>query len=454
MLKNLILALGYLLIVSCDGQLPLNENPISEPSTQKDTIDSVKPLAGPPLDEPVILVPNYTRAGGHRRAPKEEPWHFAPNSHKFWSLPEEATSYLLEGCMGDDCECDAGTQSCVPQPAYADIITSPDNFLWCKGGPFALCYYSGPDTGSTDLSCTLTPDGLYANCKCFEIDYGLYFVDILSILNWDVYEQTVAICGSTGSNCTGAKNINRAPVCEAINENKLIPGAELVSTFSFDCVQTNGLSQTNCAPSLYAGCMTAPCQRTTTPGIVECSCPTYNGPYQVGTALNNPEEECVLGDNLVWSAAFSPTGQSIPPADPCIPDAAGSAGCPLYSNSTTLPEGTDCRAICRAYGCLNQEGVEPAFTCDATLCTRQCNEMTLIADACNGLKECGIEGLALITELEQKASCSCCASQLCGCEPNAKTNDVIYDLNEKQRALSITPQCDVNGTLCGTPIKK
>jgi hypothetical protein len=53
----------------------------------------------------------------------------------------------------------------------------------CRGGPFALCYYSGPSSGSEDLSCKLTPDGKYANCQCFDIPYGVYFIDINAILN-------------------------------------------------------------------------------------------------------------------------------------------------------------------------------------------------------------------------------------------------------------------------------
>jgi hypothetical protein len=62
-------------------------------------------------------------------------------------------------------------------PAWADIVVIPSNFLPCKGGPFALCYYSGP----TPETCELTKDGKFANCKCFEIPYGKYFDDINAI---------------------------------------------------------------------------------------------------------------------------------------------------------------------------------------------------------------------------------------------------------------------------------
>jgi len=53
------------------------------------------------------------------------------------------------------------------------------------------------------------------------------------------------------------------------------------------------------------------------------------------------------------------------------------------------------------------------------------------------------------SELETAAGCSCYASQLCGCQPNAQTDAAIATLVERQRARGITPQCDVNGTLCG-----
>jgi hypothetical protein len=82
-------------------------------------------------------------------APTPAMIHFVPNSHDFWSNPANwTTSY---------------------GPAYANIILAPSNFLPCLGGPFALCYYSGPSSGAEDLSCTLTPDGLYANCNCYNI---------------------------------------------------------------------------------------------------------------------------------------------------------------------------------------------------------------------------------------------------------------------------------------------
>ena len=52
--------------------------------------------------------------------------------------------------------------------------------------------------------------------------------------------------------------------------------------------------------------------------------------------------------------------------------------------------------------------------------------------------------------LETEVGFSCAASQICGCAPKKETNDEIYNLNESQRERGISPQCDLNGTLCGT----
>lgn len=192
-------------------------------------------------------------------------------------------------------------------PPWADITTANSNFLECKGAAIALCYYSGP--GPT-TPCTL--DGLgIANCTCYEIPSGQrYFVDINAILNLDVYLKTAARCGKDGSKCRPTGSIE-APVCEAINSDTLIPGADLVSTFSLYLEKQFPVDPTTCStPAAYAGCMTAPCKRTgkTDPNtglpLVQCGCPTFTGPYQVGTKIST--DQCVLGGNYIWSAAYQP----------------------------------------------------------------------------------------------------------------------------------------------------
>ncbi len=368
--------------------------------------------------------------------------HFVPNSHAFWSDSKNwTTSY---------------------GPAYADITLAATNFVPCRGGPYALCYYSGPSSGAQDLSCTLTANGRYANCQCYDIPYGVYFVDINSILNHQVYEDTIATCGMDGSLCG---TINSAPVCEKVNQGTLIPGTKLYSTFSFDCVPTNGIGQTSCSQSPYAGCMTAPCFKTSQTGILKCSCPVFDGPYQVG----QNDQACTLGDDLVWSAAYAPPATSatapadsapelaaavatVPSPPTCLPDAPGGFGCTLYvPGVTTIPPDADvdCVKVCDEYsGCRQKAGTQAGFTCDSTLCTDECNDRDLVGTACSGLSKCDISE---IVKAETAAQCSCCASQLCGCNPSAKTNAAIASLNQQQRNRGIKPQCDINGTLCGSP---
>ena len=190
-------------------------------------------------------------------------------------------------------------------PPWADVVMKPSNMLECKGAPIANCYYSGP--GPTT---PCNPDGLgLANCTCYEIPSGqLYLIDINAILNRDVYLKTVAACGKDGSLCqpTGSRP---APVCEAINNNTLIPGADLISTFSLYLKEQIPISLTSCPTSAaYAGCMTAPCKRTgkidpkVRLPLVQCGCPVFTGPYQVGTTTDH----CVLEGNYVWSAAYTP----------------------------------------------------------------------------------------------------------------------------------------------------
>src|SRR5262245_21515742 len=149
-------------------------------------------------------------------------------------------------------------------PAYANILISGSNFLPCQGGPFALCYYSG----APPLDCVIDENGSFASCRCLDIPYGNYFVDINAILDYAVYQQTVKVCGAYGSGCSSV--VNLAPVCDRINRQKLFSGADRISAFSFDCAAEVPIGQQACAAGTYAGCMTAPCRETGEEGIVEC----------------------------------------------------------------------------------------------------------------------------------------------------------------------------------------
>jgi hypothetical protein len=361
-------------------------------------------------------------------------------------------------------------------PAWADIILESGNFVECKGAKIALCYYSGPFKELVPISapfdplhlpCILRENGeAIADCTCIEIPAGPnYYVDINAILSLDVYLDTVKKCGMDGSDCfpTGHKE---APVCQAIRNGKLIPGADLISTFSF-ALETKipiAIMENSCTedeppppiPYLYAGCMTAPCKRI--PGeydpdapypLVQCACPTYQGPFQVGRKITD-EEPCDLPDDTVWSAAYSEIVKPTPP--PCVPDAPpGKSGCPIlppdFKETVAVPDDVSCQKVCSEYMKSNQNGIQVGFTCDTALCTDPSN-LALWAEACRGLdKHSNTE----ILKLETEVGFSCAASQICGCEPNKKTNEEISRLNDIQRAEpGIEPQCDVNGTLCGT----
>ena len=338
-------------------------------------------------------------------------------------------------------------------PAWADILVKPENFLQCKGAPIALCYYSGPGPVTP---CDFASDKDTASCTCYEVPSGsTYFVDINAILNLDVYLATVAVCGIDGSGCQPRGPLP-APVCDSINKNTLIPGADLISTFSLYLEGQIPIGQTQCTvPALYAGCMTAPCTRTgnidptTHLPLAQCTCPTFDGPYQLGQTLS--PQQCVLDKNQVWSAAYAPGG-TFPPTPPgCVPDTPGPSGCPLLSpkppNIPPPPSNISCAKVCNEYRMSgNQRGVEVGFTCDATLCTATKADPDLVAEACAGL---GTSSVSEILKLETEVGFSCAASQICGCQPQQTTNEAIFNLNERQRARAISPQCDLNGTLCG-----
>jgi hypothetical protein len=361
--------------------------------------------------------------------------HDAPDPQKFWPTP-----------FG---------------PPYANIITEPTNFLPCRGGPFALCYYSGP----APLPCTVDADGRFATCECLDITYGTYFVDINAILDHAVYQQTVKACGVDGSGCTCPERdaigkcipapVNTAPVCNYINRQKLLPGADLISTFSFDCAAEEPIGVTKCGPGTYAGCMTAPCQETGEEGTVECRCPLFDGPFEVG----KDGETCSLTDPPgVWSAAHNVSSSgsdavTFPTLDvsTCTPDLPEDhGGCPLLPAGPLPPQPPDsvCGPVCDEYTQCLQQGIQVGFTCDAVLCTHTCTSNDLVSDACGGLGSCETTS---IIQLETEMGCSCCASQICRCDANAATQAKIAELDQEQRDRGITPQCDLNGTLCGAP---
>lgn len=194
-------------------------------------------------------------------------------------------------------------------PAYADVVGDfATNYLKCEGGPFALCCYSGP---KGPLPCDTSKYDTTSECTCTVIEHGPYSVDILGILNLEVYEATVAACGADGSLCP---DIGDAPVCDVVNEkldfrDEMFP-ADIVSVFSLDGA-AGVIGQSNCESGKYAGCMTAPCyypDGDEESDTVQCVCPSYAGPFQIGQ--NDKEDMCSHGNHHVWSAAYTLPGGS------------------------------------------------------------------------------------------------------------------------------------------------
>ena len=225
-------------------------------------------------------------------------------------------------------------------PAYANIAI-PDGLVNCntpigRKFSYALCFYSGPayKTGVNPrnpmLPCTLQDNGVIADCDCQLIssngvDQGIpYGVGIDVISNLAIYEMNTEACGINGDKCNN--DGVPPPVCDAINTNLLIPGADFISAYSTALQEnyyTNGVSgTTNCETGLYAGCMTSPCYKTGRKDsngqeIVSCKCPVYRGPFQIGQANQNCDankstptsnHKKILSHtkNYVWSGKYPP----------------------------------------------------------------------------------------------------------------------------------------------------
>ncbi len=231
-------------------------------------------------------------------------------------------------------------------PAYANIAI-PEKRIPCSAPlgrrhSYALCYYSGPNypTGvnpsNPALPCKLSKDGVYAECSCLLItttgnaSEQPYYVGLDVISNFDIYKIQTETCGEDASAC-----LNQGitpPVCEALNVNLLVPGADIISVYS-EALQSdyypsgNTSGSTNCSDGLYAGCMTSPCEitgQTDSSGreIVQCKCPVYKGPHQIGQANQSCDANRLpSGENspnrggvakYVWSAKNDPSASNSP----------------------------------------------------------------------------------------------------------------------------------------------
>jgi hypothetical protein len=267
--------------------------------------------------------------------------------------PSCQPEFHFNGTPINTCQTNSSSSPC----AWADVIAEPQNFLACRlerTGPIALCYYSGvPGQPLLTPGCTLSSDGNSAQCDCYKISKGnpkgatYSYVLITSILNKDVYEKTVSKCKVDGSDCLNATNIGdhpaarEAPVCAALRDKTLFPGADLISDFSpilasptcrtstsSSCYKGINAENPVVCENLYVGCMTAPC-RYYKPGktdpstglpLVSCTCPTYKGPNQVGNPqiLGNPPQIPPYSCSptpYAWSSSYTPP-QDLLPTEP------------------------------------------------------------------------------------------------------------------------------------------
>jgi len=236
----------------------------------------------------------------------------------------------------------AGSALSQDAPPRADQYEHLTDFLACTGNPYALCYYSGPEeptppgqSQTPPLPCSI--DGpLRADCTCYAIADGpvldvlhYNFVLVDSILNPSAREATIAQCGEDGRGCLNMAYLatgycdpddpaiaekaecQAAPVCSQLGDLESgtgqtlydDPEVELISTFSFAYSQIHDFGSHSCAANnirLYAGCMTAPCGEAGEDGLTQCSCPLYDGEYQVGQ--DHEGLQCNILPN-VWSAA-------------------------------------------------------------------------------------------------------------------------------------------------------
>ena len=130
------------------------------------------------------------------------------------------------------------------------------------------------------------------------------YVLLTAILNYNDYQGTVTACGADGSNCS---TTGTAPVCARLVKGKLIPGAQVISTYDPDshaviiAAIAAGSSSITACEGPYAACMTAPC-KLKKDGTATCTCPVFHGRFQLVGGSNT----CSLGGGLVPSAGYIP----------------------------------------------------------------------------------------------------------------------------------------------------
>ena len=333
----------------------------------------------------------------------------------------------------------------------------PNSFKPCStrgvqqadGAPagYTLCYYAKCKILQNDEDVwPWTGQSETADCGCIPW-HGSNWVDIRSILNETIFEETNDACGirDGGSPCLEP---NSAPVCDYVNDPKsfytnLTYGpADSISDFSLAFSnETLGISpfelgKTTCPKGKYAGCMTAPCyfEPITIDGEtfpVTCKCPVVEGVYAVG----QDDVPCDLGEDMVWSAATDPVTIEAE-SDACLPDSPGSFQCPVFEppifcgNPPYVEE--DMKDLCAeacdaASSCQNNDGIMETFLCDSSVCSSDSIPSMLQCASSLSSLQCN---MTAILEVEANAKCSCCFESVCGCVPNYQTIDQLRQRKE------------------------
>ena len=159
---------------------------------------------------------------------------------------------------------------------------------------------------SSPLSLHAFQGRTFGNLKC-TVSTSLNFILLTAILNYPAYLATLQKCGPKGRKCL---KVGSAPVCKALPNGGLIPGADVISTFAQsdvseieDSFASAPERMTICAKAPYTACMSAPCKLNSDMDTASCKCPVFYGRFQ----LTGSDAQCSLGHNLVPSAAYSPT---------------------------------------------------------------------------------------------------------------------------------------------------